>query len=130
MRTLGFFAAVMLSGGVGFQALLEAKGGRVVGLAVDFRGSRPDHDRGRARAINDRLIPAAAWLFGISPASAPFYASATLLSIDELPANLARAVPRAFYFWQAVSVLVTLWLIIRLRAARKAIAESAVIREP
>ena len=60
----------------------------------------------------------------------PFYASATLLSITELPAELARAVPRAFYFWQVVSVLVTLWLVARLRAARKAIAESAIIREP
>jgi hypothetical protein len=39
-------------------------------------------------------------------------------------------VPRAFYFWQTVSLLVTLWLIGRLRAARKSIAGSAPKREP
>ncbi|MEY3896146.1 MAG: hypothetical protein RLZZ214_1666 [Verrucomicrobiota bacterium] len=129
-KTLGFFTVVMLSGGLGFHALLEAKDGRVVGLAVILVGIVPLMVGAVLSASNDRLIPAAAWLFGISPASAPVYASATLLSINELPADLARAVPRAFYFWQAVSVLVMLWLVARLRAARKAIAESAVIREP
>jgi hypothetical protein len=130
LQTLGFFTVVMLSGGLGFHALLEAKDGRVVGLAVILVGIVPLMVGAVLSASNDRLIPAAAWLFGISPASAPVYASATLLSINELPADLARAVPRAFYFWQAVSVLVTLWLVARLRAARKAIAGSAVIREP
>jgi hypothetical protein len=48
-----------------------------------------------------------------------------LLSLAELPAQLARAVPRAFYFWLLVSVLVTLWLIARLRVARRAMADSA-----
>jgi hypothetical protein len=129
LQVFGFFTVVMLSGGLGFHALLEAKGGRVVGLAVILVGIVPLMIGAVLSASNDRLIPAAAWLFGISPASAPVYASATLLSINEMPADLARAVPRAFYFWQAVSVLVTIWLIKRLRAARKAIAESAVIRE-
>ena len=40
-KALGFFAVVMLSGGLGFQALLEAKGGRVVGLVVIFVGIVP-----------------------------------------------------------------------------------------
>jgi hypothetical protein len=130
LGTLGFFAVVMLSGGLGFHALLEAKDGRTVGLAVILVGIVPLMIGAVLSVSDNRLIPAATWLFGISPASAPVYASATLLSINELPANLARAVPRAFYFWQAVSVLVTCWLVIRLRGARKAIAESAVIREP
>lgn len=131
LQVLGFFTVVMLSGGLGFHALLEAKNGRVVGLAVIFVGIVPLMIGAVLTATkNSQLISAATWLFGISPASAPVYASATLLSINELPADLARAVPRAFYFWQAVSVLVMLWLVARLRAARKAIAESAVIREP
>ena len=129
LQVLGFFTIAMLSSGFGFHALLEAKGGRIVGLAVILVGIVPLMIGAVLSATNDRLIPVAAWLFGISPASAPVYASATLLSINEMPADLARAVPRAFYFWQAVSVLVTIWLVKRLRAARKAIAESAVIRE-
>ena len=129
LQVFGFFTIAMLSSGLGFHALLEAKGGRTVGLAVILVGIVPLMIGAVLSATNDRLIPVAAWLFGISPASAPVYASATLLSINEMPADLARAVPRAFYFWQAVSVLVTIWLVKRLRAARKAIAESAVIRE-
>ncbi len=129
LQVFGFFTIAMLSSGLGFHALLEAKGGRIVGLAVILVGIVPLMIGAVLSATNDRLIPVAAWLFGISPASAPVYASATLLSINEMPADLARAVPRAFYFWQAVSVLVTIWLVKRLRAARKAIAESAVIRE-
>ena len=130
LQVLGYFTVVMLTGGLGFHALLEAKGGRIVGLAAIFVGIVPLMVGAVVSASNNRLIPAASWLFGISPASGPVYASATLLSITELPANLARSVPRAFYFWQAVSLLVTLWLISRLWSARKAIAGSAIKREP
>ena len=130
LQVLGYFVLVMLTGGLGFHALLEAKGGRIVGLAVIFVGIVPLMVGAVVSASNNRLIPAASWLFGISPASGPVYASATLLSITELPANLARSVPRAFYFWQAVSLLVALWLIGRLWSARKAIAGSAITREP
>lgn len=130
LKVLAYFTAVMLTGGLGFHALLEAKGGRTVGLAIIFVGIVPLMVGAVLSASNHRLIPAASWLFGISPASAPVYASATLLSLTELPANLARSIPRAFYFWQAVSLLVTLWLIARLRHARKSIAGSALKREP
>jgi hypothetical protein len=130
LKVLGYFTAIMLTGGLGFHALLEAKGGRFVGLAIIFVGVVPLMTGAVLSASNNRLIPAASWLVGISPASGPVYAAATLLTIHELPANLARSVPRAFYFWQAVSLLVTLWLIGRLRGARKAIAGSALEREP
>lgn len=130
LQVLGYFMAIMLTGALGFHALLEAKGGRTVGLAIIFVGVVPLMVGAVLSASNHRLIPAASWLFGISPASGPVYAAATLLTIHELPANLARSVPRAFYFWQAVSLLVTLWLIGRLRSARKSIADSALDREP
>ena len=74
--------------------------------------------------ISDRLIPLAAWLVGISPASLPVYAAATLLSLAELPEQAARAVPRAFHFWLLVAVLVGGWLGVRLRAARQAMAQT------
>jgi hypothetical protein len=122
IRTFFFFAAVMLTGGIGYQALLEARGGRVIGLATIFVGVVPIMVGAVLGPISDRLIPLASWVAGISPVSMPFYASGTLLSLAELPAQAARAVPRAFYFWLFVSVLVTLWLIVRLRASRKLMA--------
>lgn len=126
LSVLGFFSVVMLSGGLGFHAMLESKGGRTVGLAVIFVGVVPLMLGAVLSASSNRLWPAASWLLGISPLSAPVYAAGTLLSISELPANLARAVPRAFYFWQAVSLLVTIWLVVQLRGARKLIARDAV----
>ncbi len=123
-RILGYFAAVMLAGGIGFQALLEAKGGRIVGLAAIFVGVVPLMAGTVLGTISDRLIPLASWLVGMSPVSMPFYAAGTLLSLAELPAQAARAVPRAFYFWLLVAVLVTGWLIVRLRAMRQAMARS------
>lgn len=129
LKVLGFFVFVMLSGGLGFHALLEAKGARAVGLTIIFIGIVPLMIGAVLSVSDNRLWPAASWLFGISPASAPIYASGTLLSISELPANIARAVPRAFYFWQAVTGLATIWLIAQLHSHRKAIARSA-INEP
>jgi MFS family permease len=124
LRVLGFFVAVMLTGGVGFQALLEAKGGRFVGMMALFVGILPVMAGTILGTISNRLIPLASWLAGISPLSMPFYASGTLLTLAELPVHAARAVPRAFFFWLFVAVLITIWLIIRLRSARKAMASS------
>lgn len=129
LRVLGFFGVTLLSAGLGFHALLESKGGRAVGLAVIFIGIVPLMVGAVLSASNDRLIPVAAWLFGISPVSGPIFASGTLLSINELPVSLAKAVPRAFYFWQLISFFVSGWLVIRLRAARQEIAKNANVRE-
>ncbi|MEO5913925.1 MAG: hypothetical protein ABIS50_06805 [Luteolibacter sp.] len=129
LSLLGFFTAVMLTAALGFHALLEAKGGKVIGLAIIFVGVVPLMVGAILGVSSNRLLPAASWLIGISPASAPIYASGTLLSISELPTEIARSVPRAFYFWQAVSLLVTIWLIARLWSARKSIAGSAVAGE-
>ena len=74
-------------------------------------------------------MPAAAWLVSISPLSTPVYAACSLLGLAELPVEIARAVPRAFHFWLSVSVIVTIWLIARLFAARRAMARS-VLNEP
>ncbi|RYD46768.1 MAG: hypothetical protein EOP85_06785 [Verrucomicrobiaceae bacterium] len=124
LGVLGIFMLVMFSHAVAFHSLLEAKGKRTLGLAVIFIGAVPLMI-GAVLCANQRLVPAASWLFGISPVSAPVYAAAVQLSLNELPANLAKAVPRAFYFWQVVSFLTALWLAAGLRAERKAIAGSA-----
>ena len=124
LRTFAFFAAVMLTGGVGFQALLEAKGGRVVGLVTIFAGVVPIMAGTVLAAISVRMRPLASWLIGISPMSMPVYAPGSLLSIAELPEEAARAVPRAFYFWLLVAVLAVLWLVGRLRVFRRGMARS------
>jgi len=123
------FTVVMVSAGVAFHSLLEAKGSRTVVLCVILIGVAPIMVGAVLGATSDRLIPAACWLFGISPASGPVYAAASLLSLSELPPNLARSVPRAFYFWQGVYFLVAIWLLFRLRIARKTIAGSAVVHD-
>ena len=123
LSTWGFFVAVVLAGGVGFHGLLEAKGFRVVGLVTIFVGVVPVMAGAVLGAISDRMIPGATWLMGISPLSMPFYATGTLLTVAEIPAEAARAVPRAFFFWLVVSVLVAVWLAVRLRVARRAMAE-------
>lgn len=122
MRVLGIFTLVFLSTAVAFHSLLEAKGGKVVGLCVIFIGFVPMMIGAVLSATSDRLVPASSWLFGLSPTSGPIYAAAVELSINELPANLAKSVPRAFYFWQGITFLTAIWLAVQLRAARKAIA--------
>jgi hypothetical protein len=123
LSALGLYILVMLTGGVGFQALLEAKGARLVGLITILVGVVPVMAGTVLGTISNRMIPLALWLGGISPATMPFYASGSLLSLSELPVQAARAVPRAFYFWLFVSVLVTLWLVVHLRASRRLIAK-------
>ncbi len=125
LRTLAFFAAVLLAGGIGFQALLEAKGGRVLGLAAIFLGAVPLMAGAVPGTISERMAPIAAWLIGLSPVSMPLDASGTLLSLADLPREIARAVPRAFYFWLFVGMLASGWLVVRLWTARRAIAHSA-----
>ncbi len=122
--TFGWFVAVMISAGLGFQTLLEVKGGRVVGIAAIFVGALPIMLGAVLGSTSDPMIPTAAWLIGISPVSLPIYAAGTLLTLAELPLHTARAVPRAFYFWTAIAALVTLWLSTRLWSTRRAIARS------
>ncbi|HEX8312123.1 MAG TPA: hypothetical protein VF614_12445, partial [Chthoniobacteraceae bacterium] len=120
-RTLGFFVAVMLSSVLGFHAILEAKSGRVILLVGILVGVVPLM-AGTVLGTSERMLPGAAWLMAISPLSTPFYAVGTLLSIAELPPEVARAVPRAFYFWLAISLLACAWLLLNLWTSRKAMA--------
>lgn len=117
----GLFAAVLLSAGVGYQALLEAKGGRHVVLTAIFVGVVPIMV-GAVMAVSPKLAPVAVWLVGMSPLSLPVYASSSLLSLAELPEGLSRATPRAFQFWLFVAVLTCCWLVKNLWVARRAMA--------
>lgn len=123
LRTLGFFIAVMITGGVGYQALYESKGGHAVGLTFIGIGIVPIMT-GVVLALAERLVPLASWLIGMSPVSLPVYAVGTLLTLAEIPSQAARAVPRAFYFWLFVEMIVVVWLAVRLWSTRRAMAKS------
>lgn len=117
---LGYFAIVMLAGGFGFQSLLEMRGGRTVGLVVILAGVAPVMVGAVLGMCG--LHAFASWVIGISPVSLPLYASGSLLSLAELPVQVARSIPRAFQFWLFVNCIVTGWLMVKLRASRRAMA--------
>jgi hypothetical protein len=112
----------MVAPAVAFQALLESRGAKPVFLSIVFIGVVPMMAGAILGPIDDRLIPAAIWLAGISPATTPFYSMGSLLPMAELPAEAARAVPRAFYFWLLVSGLAALRFSFRLWKTRREVA--------
>jgi len=71
-----------------------------------------------------RLEALGIWIAGLSPVTLPLYGAASLLSISDLPKELARAMPRAFQFWLMVALLATAWLIVRLWKMRREMARS------
>ena len=121
----GAFLLVLLTGGMGFHALLEGRGGRVAGLAGILVGVVPLMVGAIVGVMGDRFAVLATWLVGMSPPAAALYVSATVMPITELPRDLVRALPRAFWFWQAVAGLVTLWLLVGLRRSLKSVARQA-----
>jgi len=112
------FALVLLSAGLGFQAMLEARGGRWPFFATLFIGVVPMMIGSILSAANNSFLTASTWLAGMSPLSAPFYAAQTLVPAS-LPTDAALALPRAFWFWQIVTALVVVGLIIQLWRIRK-----------
>ncbi len=122
LSLLGIFTLILLSGGLMFHTILEAKGGKILGLCCIFVGIVPPMIGTILIVTDKRLASTAVWLYGISPISAPIYAAGSQLSLSELQPELERSVPLAFYFWQGVSVLVVIWLIAELIKSRKAMA--------
>lgn len=123
LSTLGYFIAVMLAAGLSYQMLLEIKGGRAVGFATIVIGVAPLMIGAVLYSIGEWLYPTASWVVGLSPMSLPLYASCSLLSLSDLPDGFALAIPKAFHFWLLVAILVTIWLLVKLRATRAAMAE-------
>lgn len=123
LSTLGYFIAVLLAAGLGFQVLLETRGGRAIGLATIVVGVAPVLVGAVMISIGKWLYTPASWAIGVSPLSLPIYAAGSLLSLSDLPEGVERAVPRAFHFWLLVAILVMVWLITQLRAARKRMAQ-------
>jgi len=110
--------------GLGFHGLLEGRGGKLVGLTVILLGVAPIMLGTVLGAANDRFVALSAWLFAMSPVSGPLFAPAATLPLADLPEELFKAVPRAFWFFQGVRLLATLWFVKDFWKRRKAIAKS------
>lgn len=120
---LVYFVFLLMGAGLLFQAVLETNGKRLLGFLTVMIGIVPIMIGTVLGTISDRLIPLATWITGISPLSMPFYASSSLLSIAEIPEQAALAMPRAFHFWLMVFLILMLWRSVRLRSARRAMAQ-------
>ena len=118
------FAMVLIGGGMACQAILEGWGWPRLFLAGVLVGILPILAGAIIGSISDRTLPPAVWIGAISPLAAPGYAVAVLIPTLDLPAEVIRAVPRAFWFCQGLTVMVTLWLLVRLRQIHRSRRES------
>ncbi len=110
------FGMVLANAVLFFHALYEGWGGRRLFFGALLLGILPAMIGFVLGTASDSLLPLATWLNALSPASGPVFASCVLISATDLPIQVARAVPRAFWFCQIVTLLGTLWLQMRLRA--------------
>ncbi len=117
--TLLVLVMVLANTTLGFHAALEGWGGRRLFMFVIFIGIVPAMAGFILGTASDGLMPLATWLSAISPISGPALAPAVLVPGSDLPAQVARAVPRAFWFWQSVTVLAVAWLLWQLRAVHR-----------
>ena len=124
IAVLPVFFLVTAVAGFGFHALLEGKGKRAAGLAVILIGIAPLLVGVTVGATGEALAPLALWISGCSPVAGPIYAVLTFLPLSNLPPDFERTIPRAFWFWQAVGLLWTCSLMIKLRRSRMEIARS------
>ncbi|MEM9480011.1 MAG: hypothetical protein AAGA58_10195, partial [Verrucomicrobiota bacterium] len=128
-ESLAAFGIVLVTGGLGFHAILEARGGRAAGLAAIFVGVVPIMVGTIVAIVNDDFPALAIWIAGISPPTGPFFASTISMGMPDVPPELYRAIPRAFWFWQVLSVVVLLRLTLGLRKSLRSTAKKAIERE-
>lgn len=119
------FALVLLSSGLGFQAMLEARGGKWPFLFGIFIGVVPAMVGAVLATAQNPFVKASVWLAGVSPFTAPFFAAQTLIPVT-IPLDVGKTIPQAFWFWQAVNVFVVAALIVQLWRVRKQRALSVV----
>jgi len=115
---------VMITGGIGFQAMLEGRGKKTIVLTALFVGIVPVLIAVVMAARDDTLTTPAVWIGSLSPLLAPFLA-ASFIDIEGLPIEVTRVAPLAFYFWQLVGILVTIKLALGLRKKRAEVAAIA-----
>jgi hypothetical protein len=120
---LGAFALVMATGGLGFHALLEGRGPRASGMAVIFIGVVPIMVGSVLGTMGFSVV--ATWLLAISPVMAPMYASGVMMPMTDAGADIMRSLPRAFWFWQLVGIIMLARLMHGLRQSLRTVAKQA-----
>lgn len=122
------FLIVLANAALAFQAVLEGWGGKRLFLWVIFAGIVPVLLGFILGTAGNRLLPLATWLNAVSPAYGPLAAPTVLVPGMVLPMEISRAVPLSFAFFQGAQLLLTGWLMLRLRAIhqkrRETIADS------
>ena len=113
IEMLGIYAIVMFVVGVGFQTLLQWKGGRSLGLAVIFIGVVPIMAGSIMATISDKLIHVSSWVTSMSPLSLPLAAPVSRLSINDVEKLPLQAVSGAFHFWLLLWSATAIWLVLR-----------------
>ena len=114
------FALVLFNAALSFHALMEGFGGRVLFLWAVLVWIVPLMVGTVLGIAGDKLLPVTTWLSCISPLASPGAATATLITgFGDLPGEVARAIPRAFWFWQVMSLLVLAWLMVQLRVRHR-----------
>ncbi|MCP4846714.1 MAG: hypothetical protein GY899_02055 [Verrucomicrobiaceae bacterium] len=121
----GAFFLVLATAGFGFHALLELKSPRVAGLYALLVGAAPLLVGIVLGATSENFASLAIWIVGVSPVVGPIYVTGSVLPLVDFDADFMSDLPRAFWFWQAVSALVALNLIGKLRRLRKGIAANS-----
>ena len=122
LYSFGIFAVLLAAAGLVFQAILEMKGGKTLALSGIFVGALPLMTGAVIAVVSKDLSAPAVWLGCASPLCLPIAASAALIGMVELPLEIARAVPRAFYFWLTVLAVAAIRLSYGLWKARRATA--------
>jgi hypothetical protein len=125
LPVLGYYSAVLLTAGIGYQALLEWKGARGVWLAALLLGVVPLMAGAVLSASAESLQPLAAWIAAASPLSLPIFAPSSVLSLADLPGALESAAPSAFKVWLPVLAIAAAAMAWRLRVFRSTMAISA-----
>jgi hypothetical protein len=120
----------MMNATVSFHALKEALGPRSVFLSAIVFAALPIMVGAVVGSASDSLLPLTTWLTLLSPIAAPAVAPA-LICADSvpLPAEIERALPRAFWFWQFIMLCVNIWLLSLLRKTWRK-RSAAVLAEP
>lgn len=113
---------VLFTGGILVQTILETKGRKFTALFILLGGVLPLM-LGMIVGMKDELLPASVWLIGVSPASWAMYASQVAVPIDDMPRDVVRGIPLAFWFWQGLALLLCFWMLNLLRVTRKTIAD-------
>ena len=100
------------------QALWDAEGGRVVGMAVLFVGALPLMAGAIIAILANDYLHVGIWVAGISPFSLPASAPVALLSLADSDTLVVRPTRGAARFGWLVWGLVALWLTLRMRTRR------------